>query len=219
VPLFARRPPTRAELVAAADQARGRGRVKKAAALYQEALRSEPGDPIVNARLAPLLARLGDADGGALAFRRAVAAHLAAGFLDRAAGVLASAAVALPLEPSFRLEAAQLNLRRGRQPDALAGLVDGARTLVRARRREAAVALLRRALDLEPLHHEAVMLLAPLLASCGARAEARALVARLESATRGARLAGVRWVAFRLRPTPRALWRWARARAAGERAS
>jgi tetratricopeptide (TPR) repeat protein len=218
VPLFARRPPTRAELVAAADQARGRGRVRKAAALYQEALRTEPGDPIVNARLAPLLARIGDADGGALAFRRAISAHLAAGFLDRAAGVLASAIVALPLEPSFRLEAAHLNVRRGRQPDALAGLVDGARTLATARRREAAVALLRRALDLEPLHLESVLALAPLLAATGARAEALDLVRRLEAVTRGPRLARVRWAAFRLRPTPRALWRWARARAAGERA-
>jgi Tfp pilus assembly protein PilF len=219
VPLFARRPRTRAELVAAADQARGRGGARKAAALYQEALRDDPDDPIVNARLAPLLARLGDADGGARAFRRAIAAHLASGFLDRAAGVVAAACAALPLEPSFRLEAAQLNLRRGRQPDALAVLVDGARTLARAGRREAAVALLRRALDLEPLHVEAVLAIAPLLASSGGRAEARALVARLEAATRGARLARVRWAAFRLRPTPRALWRWARARAAGARAS
>jgi Tfp pilus assembly protein PilF len=97
--------------------------------------------------------------------------------------------------------------------------VDGARTLARAGRREAAVALLRRALDLEPLHVEAVLAIAPLLASSGGRAEARALVARLEAATRGARLARVRWAAFRLRPTPRALWRWARARGAGERAS
>jgi Tfp pilus assembly protein PilF len=219
VPLFARRPPTRAELVAAADRARGRGNARKAAALYQEALRSGPDDPVVNARLAPVLARLGDADGAALAFRLAVAAHLASGFLDRAAGVLGAAADALPLEPSFRLEAAQLNLRRGRRPDALAGLVDGAATLVRARRREAAVALLRRALDLEPLHPEAVLLLAPLLAATGHRAEARALVGRLEAVTRGARLARVRWLAFRLRPTARALWRWARARAAGERAA
>ncbi len=218
MPLFAARPRTRAEVVAAADQARGRGRVQKAADLYQEALRTEPGDPVVNARLAPLLARLGDAAGGARAFRLAAEAHLSAGFLDRAAGVLASATAALPLDPSFRLECAQLNLRRGRRPDALAGLVDGAAALARGRRREAAVALLRRALALEPLHPEAVLALAPLLAGGGGRGEALDLLARLEAVTRGRRLARVRWVAFRLRPTPRALWRWARARSAGERA-
>lgn len=219
MPLFAARPRSRAEVVAAADQARGRGRVRRAADLYLEALRSAPGDPVVNARLAPLLARLGDADGGARAFRLAAQAHLAAGFPERAAGVLASATAALPLDPSFWLERATLEVRRRRRPDALAGLVEGAAALARGRRREAAVALLRRALELEPLHPDAVLALAPLLARGGARAEARALVARLEAVTRGRRLARVRWLAFRLHPTPRTLWRWAAARSAGQRAA
>lgn len=217
--LFRRRPKTRAETIEAADKARARGRVKRAVSLYQEALRAQPDDPTVNARLAPLLARVGDAEGGARAYRKAVEAHLQAGFVDRAAGVVAAAAGTFPLDAGFRLEAARLNLHRGRRQDAVNGLVDGGRALRRARRWEAAASLLRRALELEPLHVEATLALAPVVAATGGTAEARAMLARIEGHARGHALARVRWAVVRLRPTPVALWRWLRAALAGARAA
>jgi Tfp pilus assembly protein PilF len=219
VGLFRRRPRTRAETIAAADQARARGRTKRAAALYEEALRAQPEDPAVNAKLAPLLARLGDAEGGARAYRKAAEAHLRAGFVDRAAGVVAAAAGTFPLDAGFRLEGARLNLERGRRQDAVNGLVDGGHALRRARRWDASASLLRRALELEPLHLEAALALAPVLASTGAAPEARALLARVERTARGRALARVRFAAFRLSPTPAALWRWLRAALAGGRAA
>jgi Tfp pilus assembly protein PilF len=208
VALFSRKQRTRAEIVAAADAARSRGRVKKAVAGYREALAADPSDPAVNVKLAPLLARLGDREGGTGCFRVAAKTHLDAGFVDRAAGVNLAATAVFPLDAGFRLELARLNVLRGRKADAVAGLVEGGRALVRARRPDAGASLLRRALEVEPWHEEAVLALAPALARCGDAAQARALVAGLEARVRGPARRRVRWVAFRLSPGPRTFWRW-----------
>jgi Tfp pilus assembly protein PilF len=208
VGFFRRKPMTRAETVAAADQARARGRVKKAVALYQEALRTDPDDPTVNTRIAPLLAKLGDADGGTRAYRKAAEVHLKKGFLDRASAVVTAAAGTFPHDAGFRLEGARINLSRGRRQDAVNGLVDGGRALRRARRLDAAGSLLRRALEIEPRHVEATLALAPVLAASGSAAEARTMLAALERTARGRDVARVRWVTFRLRPSPVAFFRW-----------
>ena len=81
--LFPRKPRTRSEVVAAADKARARGRARKAAAGYLEALRSDPSDPSINVKLGPLLAKLGDPEGGARCFRVAAKNHVERGFTDR----------------------------------------------------------------------------------------------------------------------------------------
>lgn len=208
--LFSRKPRTRAEIVAEADRARARGRVKRAVAGYRQALESDPSDASVNVKLAPLLARLGDAEGGASCFRAAAKKHLDAGFLDRAAAVNLAASGVFPLDAGFRLEVARLNVARGRKQDAVAALVDGGRALARARRPDAA-ALLGRALELEPWHLEAGLALAPVLGRSGRADEARALVAGLDARIRGPARRRVRWVAFRLSPGPRTFWRWLRA--------
>lgn len=206
--LFSRKPRTRVEVVAAADVARARGRVKKAVAGYREALASDPSDPAVNVKLGPLLARLGDREGGAGCFRVAAKTHLDAGFVDRAAGVNLAASAVFPLDDGFRLELARLNVLRGRKADAVAVLLEGGRALVRARQRDAGVSLLRRALEVEPWHTDTVLALAPVLARSGEAPKARALLAGLEARVRGPALRRVRWVAFRVSPGPRTLWRW-----------
>jgi thioredoxin-like negative regulator of GroEL len=208
VPLFSRKPRTRSELVAAADRARARGRVKKAVAGYRQALASDPEDPAVNVKLGPLLARLGDEAGGAACFRTASRRHLAQGFTDRAAGVNAAAAATFPLDAGFRLELARLNLVRGRRADAVAALVDGGRALAGARRGAAALPLLRQALELEPWHAAAILVLAPLLARAGEADEARRLLDGLDGRLAGRARRRARWVALRLWPSPRTLWRW-----------
>jgi tetratricopeptide (TPR) repeat protein len=218
VALFRRKSRTRAEIVADADRSRARGRLKRAAAGYRQALAADPDDSSVNLKLAPVLARLGEADESARCFRRAAEKHLAAGFTDRAAAVWVTASGVLPLDPGLRLEVARLNLLRGRKADAVGALVDGARTLSRARRRPAAASLLRRALEIAPDHLDAGLALAPILAADGKVDEARAMVAALEATARGRSLRRVRWAAFRLGPSPRTFWRWAAAALAGERA-
>lgn len=206
--LFRRKPRTRVELIAAADRDRARGRIRKAVAGYREALRADPEDPSLNVKIAPLLARIGQGAEGARCFRRASERHLAAGFTDRAAAVCANAVQVFPLEPSFRRELARLHALRGRRADAVGALVEGGRALAGSRQRPAAASLLRGALELEPMHVEARLTLAPILAAQGEREEARSLVRGLDGYTRGRELRRVRWMMLRLSPTPRALWRW-----------
>ena len=208
--LFRRKPKTRAERIAAADRARVRGQLRAAAAGYREVLAADPNDAAVHVKLAPVLARLGDADGAARSFRTAAQRHLAAGFTDRAVAVNAAATGILPLDAGFRLELARLELLRGRKQDAVNTLVEGGRALVRARRLEAAVSLLRRALEAEPLHLEASLALGPALAARGEPAEARALLGRVLPATRGRARRRVRWALFRVTPSAGAFWRWLR---------
>lgn len=209
--LFKRSPRTRAEIVAEADRARTRGRLRRAVAGYRLALESDPADPSVNVKLGPVLARLGDAEGGARCFRIAAKKHLDAGFVDRAAAVNLAAAGVFPLDGGFRLELARLNVARGRKQDAVAALVEGGRALARARRPDAAASLLARALELEPWHLDAGLALAPVLGATGRAADARALLAGLEARTRGPARRRVRWAAFRLDPGLRTFWRWLRA--------
>ncbi len=207
--LFApKKPPTRSEIVAAADRARARGSVRKAVAGYRKALESDPSDPAVNVKLAPLLAKLGDAEGGARCFRNAAKRHLDAGFSDRAAAVNLTASGVFPLDPAFRLEVARLNVARGRRQDAVATLLDGGRRQARARRPDVAGKLFSRALEIEPWHLETCLALVPLIARSGQDRPARQLVEGLLGRTRGRARHRVRWLAFRLWPGPGTFWRW-----------
>jgi Flp pilus assembly protein TadD len=207
---FSRRTKTRADVVAEADRARARGRVRKAVAGYRRALEADPSDPSVNVKLAPLLARLGDAEGGAHCFRTAARRHLDAGFTDRAAAVNLTASGVFPLDEGFRLELARLNVLRGRRQDALEALLDGGRALARSRRHDAASTLLSRALELEPWHLETCLALAPVLKRSGRGAGARVIVDGLLERQRGRARRRVRWLAFRLWPGPATFWRWLR---------
>lgn len=194
----------------AADEARARGKLEKAASGYRTVLIEQPNDPSTSLKLGDVLARLGDDDGAAVCFRAAAQRHLAAGFVDRASAVHTAAVEALPLVAEFRLESARFHLLRGRSADAVRVLQGGGEALARARRPEEAIALLRRAAEIEPWHLETALLLARLLARQGQRSEAVALAAGLESRVRGPALRRVRWLAFRLSPGLGTFWRWLR---------
>ncbi len=210
VGLFSRKPRTRRDVVQAADKARSRGKLEKAAAGYRKVLIEQPNDPSTSLKLGDVLARLGDEDGAAACFRAAAQRHLAAGFVDRASGVHTAAVEVLPLATEFRLESARLHVLRGRGADAVRVLLAGGRALARARRRDDAIPLLRRALEVEPWHLDTVLLLAPLLARAGQPEEARALAAGLEARVRGPALRRARWLSFRLAPGLGTFWRWLR---------
>jgi Tfp pilus assembly protein PilF len=211
VRLFSKKPKTRSEILAEADRARARGNVRKAAAGYQTALLSDPTDPSANVKLGPLLAKLGDAEGGARCFRLAAKRHLDAGFVDRAAGVTLTATGVFPLDAGFRLELARLNVVRGRRQDAVATLLDGGRAQAKARRPDVAASLLGKALEIEPWHLETCLALVPVLARAGHADSGRELLEKLEKRVRGPAIRRVRWAAFRLSPGLRTFWRWLRA--------
>lgn len=208
---FRSKPRTRAEIIAAADRARSRGRIRKAAAGYRKALDADPTDPSVNVKLAPLLARLGDAEGGTRCYRTAAKRHLDAGFLDRAVAVNVAAAGVFPLDADFRLEVSRLNVLRGRRQDAVQALIDGGAAQARAGRPNVAAKLLGKALELEPWHLEACLALVPILARNGQADAARRFVDGLLARHRGPSRRRVRWVAFRTWPGLGTFWRWLRA--------
>jgi Tfp pilus assembly protein PilF len=211
VGLLSRRPKTRSQIVVEADRARARGRLRKAAAGYRKALETDPSDPSLNVKLAPVLARLGDAEGGARCFRTAAKKHLDAGFTDRAAAVNLTASAVFPLDAGFRLELSRLNVLRGRRQDAVQTLLEGGKAQARARRPDAAAALLGKALELEPWHLDTCLALVPVLARTGAAAGARALVDGLLQRYRGPARKRIRWIAFRASPGLGTFWRWLRA--------
>ncbi len=209
--LFSRKPKTRAEIIAAADKARGRGRVKKAVAGYRKALESDPSDPSINVRLGPLLAKLGDAAGGAQCFRNASKRHLDLGFLDRAAAVNLTATGVFPLDAGFRLEVSRLNVLRGRKQDAVQALLEGGAAQARAKRPDAAASLLAKALEIEPWHLDTCLVLAPLLARHGKPDAARKMIDGLLARHPGPARRRIRWAAFRMWPGLGTFWRWLRA--------
>ncbi len=209
--LFSKKAMTRAEIVAAADRARSRGRIRKAVAGYRKALESDPADPSVNVKLALLLARLGDPDGGARCFRAAATRHLEKGFTDRAAAVNLTATGVFPLDAGFRIELARLNVARGRKRDAVAVLLQGGKAQARAKRPDLAASLLGRALEIEPWDLDACLALAPILARNGHADAARRFIDGLDARHRGRSRRRVRWAAFRIWPGLRTFWRWLRA--------
>jgi tetratricopeptide (TPR) repeat protein len=206
-----RRPKNRTELVAVADRARSRGRIKKAVAGYRKALELAPGDLAIHAKLAPLLARRGRKAEAMESFALAADGQLKAGFLDRAVSLRRQSAESFPEEYPLWEELTRLYLVRDRRADAVAALRIGGRKLLGSRHEDVGVRVLRRALEIEPRHVEVTLLLARLLARCGRKAEALPLLDDLDSRVGGAVLRRARRLAFRLSPTPRRLWRWAKA--------
>jgi tetratricopeptide (TPR) repeat protein len=208
VPFWKRTPKTRNELVAAADRARAKGRLRAAVAGYRKVLvQYGSDDPHVHGKLAPVLVRRGDAAGALSSFRLAADGHLRAGFVDRALAVYAQAREAFPLEQDLHSEAARIHLVRGRRADAAIVLVGGGRALARADRAQG-IEMLRGALSLQPSHVEAIIALAPLLRLEGCGGEALELLRRIEPGLRGASLRRVRWQILRTAPGLRTAWRW-----------
>ncbi len=194
-----------------ADRARSRGRVKQAVAGYRKALEVAPGDLAIHAKLAPLLARRGLKAEALESFALAADGQLKAGFIDRAVSLRRQAAETFPEEYPLWQELTRLHLLRDRRADAVAALRAGGQELLHSRHREVGVQVLRRALEIEPGHVEVTLLLARLLARCGRKAEALPLLDALDPRAGGAVLWRARRLAFRLSPTPRRLWRWAKA--------
>lgn len=207
---FRRKPKTQKELVALGDQARGRGKVKKAIAKYQAALALGPDDPAIHGKLAPLLARSQQADAAMKSFQAAAEGQLAKGFTDRAIAVWAQAAQSFPRQVRVWQEMARLHGGRGRRADAVKALLEGRGHLRKKAFRREALVLLRQALELEPGHVEVRIDLARQLGKLGQREEALATLRPLEG-TAGKLLRRVRRAQFQISPSVRTLWRWLRA--------
>jgi tetratricopeptide (TPR) repeat protein len=205
-------PPTRSEIITAADKARSKGRLKKAIAGYRKALELEPKDPIVHGKLAPLLARAKQPEAALKSFQAAAQGHLDKGFADKALAVYTQAADTLPYQVRLWQQVAQLNLSKGRRADAVKMLLRGRRHFSRKNERRDAITLLEEALALDPSLFEAKLDLALLLARERYQSKALALLnPMLPEAKSRRQLRQLRWTLVRVAPSLGAWGRWLRA--------
>jgi tetratricopeptide (TPR) repeat protein len=191
-----------------ASKLRGKGKNKKALAAFLVVLEHEPEDHETWSRVASLQLGLKQREAAAASFRKASAGQAAAGFWDKAISLLRQSADANPLDEEPWVEIGELHLKKERPREAVRALLEGRERFRRRRDRPRALRLLRRAHELAP---DVLMIgrdLARLLKKTGARAEGYVVLEELlERADSPARRREIRWVQFRLFPSPATLWR------------
>jgi len=205
------RPYDRSRILEAAAHARARKKRKKAIALYREVLAVERNNAELHARIAPLLAETGQRFDAWLSFRIAAQAWLRAGRGDKALAVYREAASHLPREIQVWQTIARLQVKGGKQRDAIETLLEGARQFRSRWHWPEAIYLLRLAHEIAPWDFDAVSRLARLLAKSDQSSEARRLLEGLEARTSGERLRRVYAAQFRLDGDLRYAWLWLRA--------
>lgn len=211
--MFWRKTYDRGSALAVAEKARSRGRTRKAVRWYMKVLQNEPNDHQTNARVAPLLAKLGRWEESRTSFDKAAEGFLAAGFAPKAIAVWSVAAQNFPEHTEYWERIANQQVIAGRKQDAVLTLMEGRSRLRKKRQRPFAMLLLRQALALDPMHVEATLDLADLLRRDGARGEARRLLGALLGYVRARAVRRkVRFALFRIEPSFRGAVDWALAR-------
>lgn len=201
----------RSRILDAAAHARARKKWKRAIALYRQVLAVERNNVELHARIAPLLAETGRHFDAWVSFRTAARACLRKGRGDKALAVYREAAGCLPREIQVWQAIARLQVKRGKQRDAVETLLEGACQFRSRRHWPEAVHLLRRAHEIAPWDFEVVSELARLLAKSDQPDEARRFLEGLEARTSGERLRRVYAAQFRLDGDLRYAWLWLRA--------
>ncbi len=201
----------RARILGAASRARAERRLCKATSLYRRVLAVEPDNLELHARLAPLLAARGlDFDAWA-SFGRCARAALRDGEIERAATIYREAVRCLPNRVEAWEKLARIEFKLNRKEPALEILLE-ARQHFRGRRwRSEAIALLRRARDIQPHNLEVLLDLCGLLARSDQESEAQLLLERAARRATGPSLQRLRWAQWRIAPTLAATWLWLRA--------
>ena len=206
--LFSKQVVGRQERLAAAGRARAAGRYKKAIAEYREALAEQGDAPATQAKLAPLLAKVGDYPGAWGAFVAAGERYFDQGFVEKALAVYMQATVAMPWHPKTWKAAARMLLDKGCRADAYQLLLEGRSHLTKRSQRPEAVELLQVAVKLDDADFEVMLDLARLCRKLGRADEARGVLDRLAQHCEGPALRRVRREYFALGPSARTAWRW-----------
>jgi tetratricopeptide (TPR) repeat protein len=198
-------------LLAAAEKARAKGKVRKAIAEYRKVLEVDPSDYETHGKLAPLLAERRQLAGAWKSFVAAGEGYTRDMHEDKALSIYMQAARYLPYQLEVWKSIARLQVGRGRPPDAVKALLDGSRHFRRRNHRPEAIRLLRLACEIEPWHFEATYALARLLAKVGERREAWQLLEGLAERMKGRNRRRACATLFRMSPSVVGAWRWVRA--------
>lgn len=201
----------RNRLLEQAGRARGRGRLKKAVELYRQVLAVEPRNADLHRKLAPLLARTKKPDESLKSYRAAADDLIRGGFIEQAIGLYREAVQQLPPQRELFVTLSELELERGRKPDAIGALLEGRKQFRRRRDRREAILLLMHAHKLDSRHLNTSLDLATMLAKTGNRPHALRLLNEQATGRRGPALRRVRARHFRLAPGFGTGWRWLRA--------
>jgi tetratricopeptide (TPR) repeat protein len=213
MPLFSRQITfDRKKLLEQAEAATKKRRFRRAVALYRQLLAAEPRNPVLHARIAPLLARTGQHFDAWESFRISAEAPEIADDAQRAAKHFERATSALPQNLEGWRALARARLRCQKPDAALEALRDGRKAFRKKRFTSQAIALLRDAREIEPWNPGIVLDLARLLAGRRQAAEALFLLEALERRSRDDAIHDIRKRVFLINPTFGNAWRWLRSR-------
>ena len=206
-------------LLAEAENARARGRRRRAISFYRRILAAEPHNPELHARVAPLLAATGKRFDAWQSYRQAAEAHLKNQSRDEALALYREATKILPRQFEAWQWVAKLELARGRNNAALSALLEGRSRFRSRRRRPEAIVLLREAKSIDASRIDIVLDLARLLRRSGQSPEAQWILAQLGEKMSGRDLRIVRGAQWRIEPSLKHSWNWLRAAFASQRSS
>ena len=206
-------------LLAEAENARARGRRRRAISFYRRILAAEPHNPELHARVAPLLAATGKRFDAWQSYRQAAEAHLKNQSRDEALALYREATKILPRQFEAWQWVAKLELARGRNNAALSALLKGRSRFRSRRRRPEAIVLLREAKSIDASRIDIVLDLARLLRRSGQSPEAQWILAQLGEKMSGRDLRIVRGAQWRIEPSLKHSWNWLRAAFASQRSS
>ena len=198
----------RAQLLAAASQAAGKGRHRKALALYKQVLHAEPNNPELHRKAAPLLARAKENDAAWRSFRLAAQAMEKEGFQDKAIGIYREAVHYLPRRVEAWMAIGEFHFDRRRKTDAVESLLEGRKHFRRRKDLTSAMQLLSRARQIDPGHVEVGLDLARLWRKSGNRRGAVRLLEELMRVAHRNQRRKIRWAQFSLRSNPATFLRW-----------
>ena len=205
-----RTPYDRRRILERAERAERRGQTRRAIGLYRWVLAVERNNPQLHARLAPLLARIGQDFDAWQSYRCCAETALREQREERALALYRDACRTLPRELEAWQRLAQLLARRGESREALATLLEGSRHFRRRRHRTRAIHLLRLARAVAPWDPDCVLALCGLLARTRQSHEALLLLDGLSRRVDGRALRRVRGAQLRIEGSFAAFWRWLR---------
>lgn len=200
----------RKRILAEAERARAKGRTRRAVAQYRRILAAEPHNAELHARIAPLLARIGERFDAWQSYRRAAGALLKNKENDAALCLYRESTEALPRQIEAWQWVARLEKAKNRGERARDALLCGRQHQRRRKSTPRAIALLRGALELDPWNLSIVIDLARLLSRSRQAAEAHILLEGMSRRATGVALRKVRAEQWRLEPSLRHSWYWLR---------